>query len=161
MAARSRIVVLTTLCRAARVAMRPGGPGLPTRLASIPRLLRSTLTGRYAGLTAGRLALMAAALVYIVSPLDLIPEGALLMLGTLDDAMVLAWLAAALVTETEDFLAWEDGGVGTADGVVVATEGTIVSATVPFATVPFATSPVATPVPSSAGSDWLSGVPRR
>src|SRR5690606_4247418 len=97
MAARSRVLVLTTLYRAARIAMRPGGPSLPTRLASIPRLVRSTLTGRYAGVTTGRLALMAAAVAYIVSPLDLIPEGALLLLGTLDDAMVLSWLAAATV----------------------------------------------------------------
>lgn len=127
MAARSRVLVLTTLYRAARIAMRPGGPSLPTRLASIPRLVRSTLTGRYAGVTTGRLALMAAAVAYIVSPLDLIPEGALLMLGTLDDAMVLSWLAAALVTATEDFLAWE-GGALRADAAVVTEAGTLVPA---------------------------------
>lgn len=105
--ARSRIVVLTTLYRAARIAMTPGGPSLATRLTALPRLVRETLSGRYAGLTAGRLALMAAAVAYIVSPVDLVPEGALLMLGLADDAMVLGWLAAALVTETESFLAWE------------------------------------------------------
>lgn len=127
MAARSRVVVLTTLYRAARIAMRPDGPGLAARLASVPRLVRSTLTGRYAGLTAGRLALMAAAVAYIVSPLDLIPEGALLMLGTLDDAMVLSWLAAALVTETEAFLAWEDGAE-VSRGAVVTEAGTLVPA---------------------------------
>lgn len=129
MATRSRVVVLTTLYRAARIAMRPGGPGLATRLASIPRLVRSTLTGRYAGLTAGRLAMMAAAVAYIVSPLDLIPEGALLMLGTFDDAMVLGWLAAALVTATEDFLAWEGGAVAS-EGAVVTEAGTLVPAPV-------------------------------
>lgn len=144
MAARSRVLVLTTLYRAARIAMRPGGPSLPTRLASIPRLVRSTLTGRYAGVTTGRLALMAAAVAYIVSPLDLIPEGALLLLGTLDDAMVLSWLAAAVVTETETFLAWEDGAV-------VPTQGSLVPAPIAPASMP----------PMSSGGDWLGGVPLR
>lgn len=114
---RSRILVLTTVYRALRVAMKPGGPGLPTRLAALPRLARETLAGRYAGLTAGRLALMAAAVAYIVSPVDLVPEGAFLMLGLADDAMVLGWLAAAVVTETETFLDWEKGApLATGDG---------------------------------------------
>ena len=114
--ARSRVVVLTTLYRAARIAMRPGGPSLAARITAVPRLLRETLSGRYAGLTTGRLALMALAAAYVVSPVDLVPEGALLLIGLADDAMVLGWLAAALVTETETFLDWE----GTAPEAAVA-----------------------------------------
>ncbi|MBC7310487.1 MAG: DUF1232 domain-containing protein [Actinomycetales bacterium] len=143
MAARSRIVVLSTLYRAVRIAMRPGGPGLMARLASIPRLVRATLSGRYAGLTAGRLALMAAAVAYIVSPLDLIPEGALLLLGTLDDAMVLSWLAAAIVTETESFLDWESHTVVTEHGSFV-----------PAPAVAYSGEQV-------GHNDWLGGVPVR
>lgn len=117
--ARSRVVVLTTLYRAARIAMRPGGPSLATRVTSLPRLVRETLSGRYAGLTTGRLALMALAVAYIVSPVDLVPEGALLMLGLADDAMVLGWLAAALVTETESFLDWEEAAPAPVDAPTV------------------------------------------
>lgn len=109
--ARSRVLVLPTFYRAARIAMRPGSPGLGMRLAALPRMFRSALSGRYQGLTLSRLGLMAAAVAYIVSPLDLIPEAALLMFGTVDDALVLSWLAAAFVTETESYLAWEDGAV--------------------------------------------------
>lgn len=112
--ARSRVVLLTTFYRATRIAMRPGGPGLLERLSSLPRMVSSALAGRYAGTSAGRLALMAAAVAYVLSPIDLMPEGALLMFGVLDDAMVLTWLAAALVTETETFLTWERGGVSEA-----------------------------------------------
>lgn len=120
--ARSRIVVFTTLYRAARIAMRPGGPGLAARLAAVPRMVSSTLAGRYPGLSLGRLALMVGAVAYVVSPVDLVPEGALLMLGLADDAMVLGWLAAALVTETEGYLTWErDAPIGAAEGVVPAT----------------------------------------
>lgn len=118
--ARSRVVVLTTLYRAIRIAMRPGGPSLSTRLASLPRLVRASFAGRYAGPTASRLALIALAVAYIVSPVDLVPEGALLMLGVVDDAMVLGWLAAAVVTETESFLAWERGGTTAAPGMAPA-----------------------------------------
>ena len=109
--ARSRVVLLTTFYRATRIAMRPDGPGLVERLSAVPRLVSSALSGRYAGTSAGRLALMAAAVAYVISPIDLMPEGALLLFGVLDDAMVLTWLAAALVTETETFLTWERSGV--------------------------------------------------
>lgn len=120
--ARSRVVLLTTFYRAARIAMRPGGPGLAARLRAVPRMVSATLTGRYDGLGKGPLALMLAAVAYVVSPVDLVPEGALLMLGLADDAMVLGWLAAALVGGTEDFLAWERGEpVDAAEDVVPAT----------------------------------------
>lgn len=105
---RSRLLLLPSLYRATRIAMRPGGPGLGERIAAVPRLLRETRAGRYAGPTAMRLALIAAALAYVVSPVDLVPEGALLLLGLADDAVVLGWLAAVLVTETESFLTWEE-----------------------------------------------------
>jgi uncharacterized membrane protein YkvA (DUF1232 family) len=120
--ARSRIVLFSTLYRATRIAMRPGGPGLAARLAAVPRMVAATLSGRYGGLTIARLALMVGAIAYVVSPVDLVPEGALLMLGVADDAMVLGWLAAALVNETEGYLSWEEGApVGAAEGVVPAT----------------------------------------
>ncbi|MCA1782957.1 MAG: YkvA family protein [Dermatophilaceae bacterium] len=105
--ARSRVVLLTTLYRATRIAMRPGSPSLLERLSSVPRMLSSTIAGRYGGVSVGRLAVMAGAVAYIISPIDLVPEGALLLFGVLDDAVVLSWLAAALVTETESFLTWE------------------------------------------------------
>ena len=113
--ARSRVLMLTSFYRAARLAMRPGGPGLAARLSAVPRMVSAALSGRYSGTSAGRLAMMAAAVAYVVSPVDLMPEGALLLFGVLDDAMVLTWLAAALVTETESFLSWERGGAPTPD----------------------------------------------
>jgi len=43
----------------------------------------------------------------MISPIDAIPEGFLLLLGLVDDAAVAAWLAGAVLDETERFLAWE------------------------------------------------------
>jgi uncharacterized membrane protein YkvA (DUF1232 family) len=50
---------------------------------------------------------MTMATVYVVSPIDLVPEAFLLVLGLADDALMVTWLAGALLAETERFLAWE------------------------------------------------------
>ena len=50
---------------------------------------------------------LAGAAAYVVSPVDLLPEAVLSVVGLADDAVVLAWFATALVQDTDDFLAWE------------------------------------------------------
>jgi uncharacterized membrane protein YkvA (DUF1232 family) len=112
MAARSaatRWGVLRALGLAVRAATRPGAPTVPERLAAVPRMVRAAMSGQFRGLTKGRLLAMLGALVYIVSPIDLVPEGIFSVFGIADDAMLVGWLAAALVNHTEDYLAWERG----------------------------------------------------
>jgi hypothetical protein len=84
---------------------KPGTPGLGTRLAAIPRMIGATMRGEYDGKS--RLAMMVVAGMYIVSPIDLVPEAFFLVLGLIDDAAVAAWFAGALLDETERFLEWE------------------------------------------------------
>ena len=60
-----------------------------------------TLRGTYPGLERGRLLMMALALAYVVSPVDVMPEALMLLAGLGDDAFVLAWLAGAVLVETE------------------------------------------------------------
>lgn len=105
----TRWSVLRTFGLAAKAALRPGGPTMGMRVAAIPRMVRATLKGQYRGATGGSLGLMALAALYVVSPADLIPEGLFALAGLADDAVVVTWLAAALVAATEDFLAWENG----------------------------------------------------
>ena len=96
-----RRLALVALVRA----FKPGSPGLGRRLAALPRLIRASIRGEYdAGM---RLLLMAAASLYIISPLDAIPELFTAFLGLIDDAFVATWLAGALLSETERFLEWE------------------------------------------------------
>jgi len=123
MASTSRLGTLRTFYTALRIAARPGGPSLWDRVAALPRLVRATLRGEYTGTTLGRLALLAAAVGYVVSPVDLVPELVVPLLGLLDDAFVVSWLAAQVLTQTEDFLSWEReragdprGGAGDAPG---------------------------------------------
>lgn len=109
----SRVKLATTAIAAARAAATPGGPSLPDRLSAVPRLAKATVTGVYTGTSKGRLALVAAAAAYLVSPLDLIPEAVVPILGVADDAVVLAWFLRTLIHETDQFLTWEKQvGVG-------------------------------------------------
>ena len=103
----SRWGVFRTLGSALRTATRPGSPSLGERIASLPRLVRATLRGEYAGTTKSRLLLIAAAIAYVVSPFDLMPEALLAVFGLADDAMVMSWIAAAIINETEEYLSWE------------------------------------------------------
>ena len=86
-------------------AFKPGTPGIGQRLAAMPRMIRASLRGEYDGRM--RLLLMTAASLYIVSPLDAVPEAILLFVGLIDDAFVVTWLTGAILSETERFLEWE------------------------------------------------------
>ena len=88
-----------------------GGPtGLMARLSAFPRLVRDVLTGQFAEISRGRLLLMGLAVLYIVSPVDLVPEALLTLPGMVDDAAVAAWLVSAVLGATTAYLTWEGHG---------------------------------------------------
>jgi len=103
----SRIKLAATVASVARAAIRPGGPTMAERVHAVPRLVRATLDGTYAGTTVGRLGLVAAAVAYVASPIDLLPEAFLPVLGAADDAVVIGWGVKAFIEETDRFVAWE------------------------------------------------------
>jgi uncharacterized membrane protein YkvA (DUF1232 family) len=70
-------------------------------------MVREAVSGRYAALGRGRLALIALALAYLVSPLDLVPEAVVPLLGLADDGVVALWLAGSFLAETDRYLSWE------------------------------------------------------
>jgi uncharacterized membrane protein YkvA (DUF1232 family) len=102
-----RLAALTVLWRAVTHGQQPGAPGLGERLNAVPRMVREALSGRYAALGRGRLALIALALAYLVSPLDLVPEAVIPLLGLADDGVVALWLAGSFLAETDRYLNWE------------------------------------------------------
>ena len=55
----------------------------------------------------GRMLAFLIATLYIVSPIDLMPEVLLPLIGGADDLAVLAWLTGALIGEADRFLDWE------------------------------------------------------
>jgi uncharacterized membrane protein YkvA (DUF1232 family) len=77
-------------------------------------MIWATITGRYDG--AGRLFLMSLGALYVVSPVDALPELFLAFVGLVDDAFVIAWIAGAFLAETERFLSWEAAYKGARGG---------------------------------------------
>lgn len=102
-----RLNAFRALWRAVRAGQRPGAPGMGDRFRALPRLVGGATSGRYPGLGRGRLALFVVGIAYILSPVDLMPELLLTLLGLGDDAVVALWLAGSFLDETERYLQWE------------------------------------------------------
>ena len=99
-----RTAAFTALAKALTSGAR-GGPSIGKRVAALPRMIRATARREYDG--GMRVAMMAAATLYVVSPIDFIPEAIFLVFGLADDAVMITWLAGAVLAETERFLEWE------------------------------------------------------
>jgi len=111
-----RTAAFTALAKALMTGAR-GGPSIGKRIAALPRMIKASAKGEYDG--GMRVAMMAAATVYVVSPLDFIPEAAFLVLGLADDAVMIAWLAGSVLSETQRFLEWEKARAAVLPGSVV------------------------------------------
>jgi uncharacterized membrane protein YkvA (DUF1232 family) len=70
-------------------------------------MVGAVMSGRWDGMGRGRLALMGLAVLYLISPVDMIPEGLLLAIGLVDDVVVVSWLAGTALDTTERFVDWE------------------------------------------------------
>ncbi|MEV4638059.1 YkvA family protein [Actinoplanes sp. NPDC049548] len=111
-----RTAAFTALAKALMKGNR-GGPSIGKRLAALPRMMKATTRGEYDG--GLRVAMMAAATAYVISPIDVIPEGLLLVFGLVDDAAMIAWLAGTVLSETDRFLEWERERASILPGTVV------------------------------------------
>jgi uncharacterized membrane protein YkvA (DUF1232 family) len=74
-------------------------------LRTLIRLVRASLSGRYAG-PVGTITMAVAALIYFVTPFDLIPDG-IPVLGFVDDAAVVSVVVAANLETIHRFLEQE------------------------------------------------------
>ncbi|MCP9472501.1 MAG: YkvA family protein [Nitrospira sp.] len=70
------------------------------------RLLRAWKQGRYPGLSARTLMIVAGALLYLLSPVDLVPDF-IPGVGVIDDLAVLALVLQSLAQDLAAFRAWE------------------------------------------------------
>lgn len=75
-------------------------------LLSFLRLIRAYANGSYRQVSTQSMLLIIAAVIYFVSPIDLIPDF-ILGLGLIDDATLLAWTIRACASDVAAFLAWE------------------------------------------------------
>ncbi len=79
-----------------------------TSLLSFLRLIRAYANGSYRQVSTQSLLLIVAAVIYFVSPIDLIPDF-ILGLGLIDDATLLAWTIRACASDIAAFTEWEHG----------------------------------------------------
>jgi uncharacterized membrane protein YkvA (DUF1232 family) len=70
------------------------------------RLLRAWMNGSYRGLSVRTLASIAAALLYVLSPVDLVPDF-IPGIGMIDDVVVLTLLLQSLAQDLAAFRSWE------------------------------------------------------
>jgi uncharacterized membrane protein YkvA (DUF1232 family) len=75
---------------------------------TLVRLVVAYARGNYRDIPPDSLALIVAGLVYVVSPLDLIPD-AIPVGGFMDDAVVIGWVIKSVRQELDGFRAWELG----------------------------------------------------
>lgn len=77
---------------------------------TLVRLVRAYVKGEYRDLSSETLVLIVAALLYLVNPLDLIPD--MLPAGFVDDAAVIGFVISMVRDELEGFRRWEGGDDG-------------------------------------------------
>ena len=75
---------------------------------TLVRLVVAYARGNYRDVPPDSLALVVAGLVYVVSPLDLVPD-AVPVIGYMDDAVVVGWVIKSVRQELDSFRAWEVG----------------------------------------------------
>jgi uncharacterized membrane protein YkvA (DUF1232 family) len=93
--------------RRKRAQSGPGPVGNPIQRAkALPRLWKAWRSGKYPELPRSQVMLWAVALVYLVSPIDVLPEF-LPVIGVTDDAGMLVWLLSSLSIASGSFLRWE------------------------------------------------------
>ena len=71
------------------------------------KLAKDTVTGRYRGLKKRNLFLIVAGLMYLVNPMDIVPDF-LLAIGFADDVAVLMYVFKKLDKEIKAYEAWRD-----------------------------------------------------
>ncbi len=76
-------------------------------LKAVFRLLRAYADGRYREIPTASLVSVVAWVVYLVMPIDSIPDF-IVGLGLLDDAALLGWLLSSLKTDLDRFVEWEN-----------------------------------------------------
>ena len=75
-------------------------------LQAMIRLIRAYATGDYRDITWQSLVIVVLAIVYFVSPIDVIPDF-VPFIGFLDDALVISWAVQQVKDELDAFMAWE------------------------------------------------------
>jgi uncharacterized membrane protein YkvA (DUF1232 family) len=81
---------------------------ISVQFTALVRLVVAYARGQYRDVSSQSIVLAIAGLIYLVSPIDLIPD--FLPGGYIDDVAVLGWVIRSINEELNAFIAWENGG---------------------------------------------------
>lgn len=115
-----QVAAAAAVGRAVRAGSQPGTPSMGERIRLVPAMLADSLAGRFPALSRTRLAMLLLGVLYIVSPIDLVPESALLLLGLTDDVLVAGWVVASTVDAAGEYAMWRRAAPYSARSTVVA-----------------------------------------
>ena len=101
------LAAFSALAKAFAAGRRPGQAGVITLLRVVPRMVAAGFSGRYPDLDKSRVAIALLGVLYVMAPVDLIPELWFGILGLGDDAIVAAFSAGSLLSEAQAFVEWE------------------------------------------------------
>jgi len=101
--------LLEQAVRKARDQAGAGGskPDFWTNLKAFFRLMKAYLSREYTAIPWGSIVLVVAAILYFVSPLDLVPDW-IPLAGYVDDAAVLMFMLRQMGKDLERFIDWEN-----------------------------------------------------
>ncbi len=88
------------------------GPIIKEKFLLLGRLLKAHVTGQYQIQSFRFLLIILAAIIYLINPLDLIPDF-IFGVGLADDLAVVTWAYQAISTEVNAFARWEKEQAGT------------------------------------------------
>jgi uncharacterized membrane protein YkvA (DUF1232 family) len=101
-----QVAAAAAVGRAVRSGSAPGTPSLADRIRLMPAMLADAFAGRFPALSRTRLAMLVLGIAYILSPVDLVPESALLLLGLTDDLLVGGWVVATALDAAGEYVTW-------------------------------------------------------
>lgn len=94
---------MTKLALTAGVYLRKNGlKSVSEYLTLMVNYVKDVATGRYKGYSKTHLTLIVAAILYVVSPLDVIPDF-LIVAGLIDDAAIIAWVFNKIGKELDKY----------------------------------------------------------
>ncbi|WP_088320767.1 YkvA family protein [Kineosporia sp. R_H_3] len=114
-----RAAALKVFWQTMRGSRAAGAPTAGARLGAVPRMVAQGMRGTYPHLDRGRILVALLGLVYVLSPVDAIPEIIVPILGFGDDAVVAAFVFGSLLSEADAFLEWEAEKSRTVAGQVI------------------------------------------
>mgnify|MGYP006297151283 CR=1 FL=1 len=85
---------------------------IPTLIRSCPSMLRDLLQGRYRQVPVGTMTGAILGLIYLINPLDLVPD-VIPLLGIVDDSLVVGLFLALFSRDVKKYILWKKSNTRT------------------------------------------------